>query len=126
MKRIYIAVILLIITAGICSYEFLFVSSSVDNYTKEIKNIERAYSQSDFEKAGKLTQKIKSDWLGTVSPMDTLLYHDYVDSISNNISKLSVYINQKDTSAFYCTCAELKNQLNSLKNSEIPNLENIV
>ena len=55
-----------------------------------------------------------------------LLYHDYVDAITINIDKLSIYISDEDDVGFFTTCREIKAQIKSLRESEIPNLENII
>ena len=113
-------------TTLICSFEFIFVSKRSQDYIDKVTEIEIQYRLSENERALILAENMNTEWSRTVSPMDSLLYHDYVDKISNNISKLKILILQQDSSSLYTTCTEIKNQLSSLKNSEIPNFENIV
>ena len=126
LKRIYIAAILLLLCTLICSFEFIFVSRRAEDYIDKINRIEKEYRDSNNSTALSLADSIDTEWSRTVSPMDSLLYHDYVDRISNNISKLSILILENDSSTFYTTCTEIKNQLMSLKKSEVPNFENII
>lgn len=126
MKRIYIAIALLIITSAVCTYEYIFVSKSTEEYIVKVDRIEREYTKDNRSGAIKLSEELYNQWSHTVASMDKLLYHDYVDDISNNMSKLNIYISNRDTTEFYATCRELKNQLQSLKDSEIPKPENIV
>jgi len=125
LKRIYIALILIIISAVVCILEFRFVTKTSEMYIKRIERIEREYN-SDKYKALKLCNELSKDWEISASPMDTFLYHDYVDDISKNTGKLEILIKEEDTSAFETTCEEIKKQLESLKKSEIPSLENII
>lgn len=126
MKRLFAALVLLAITAGICTFEFKLVRDSSTRYINEIKDVEKSFSAGQKDTALTLIHKINIAWKDNVSSMDTLLYHDYVDDISNNFSKLELYIQKDDETAFYITCRELINQLDSLRKSEIPSLENIV
>ena len=126
LKRIYIALMLLILTISICSFEFIFVSIRTQDYIKKVDLIEYEYTFGDRDKALDLAKQIDRQWSYTVSPMDSLLYHDYVDKISNNITKLPILITHKDTTGLLTICKEIKNQLMSLRKSEVPNFENIV
>ena len=126
MKRLFTALVLLVITAGICTFEFTLVRENSTKYINGIEGIEKSFSRGEKEDALSLTHNINSTWKDSVGSMDMLLYHDYVDDISNNFTKLELYIQKDDETAFYSTCRELKNQLDSLRKSEIPSLENIV
>lgn len=125
MKRIYVALILIAITTLLCISEFRLVTDTGNEFIEEIERIERAYD-TDKHKALMLCTKLSKDWEESASPMDAYLFHDYVDDISINTEKLKFLIIDENTSEFRCTCAEIKKQLESLKKSEIPNLENII
>ena len=126
MKRVPIAVVLIIIAVIICIYEYIFVTKKTEEFIYRINTLEETYSQSEKSEALILTDEINRRWKNTVSRMDMLLYHDYVDAITNNLSKLSVYIREDQKGGFYTTCIEIRKQLESLGKSEIPNLENII
>lgn len=126
MKRIYITLILLLFAAFICIYEFMFVSKNCEDFTYKISNIEEAYTNNEREKALKLSADINEAWKEKVKRIDMLLYHDYVDTITININKLPIYIREEESAEFYSTCREITDELKSLKDSEIPNLKNII
>ncbi|MBR3971838.1 MAG: DUF4363 family protein [Ruminococcus sp.] len=126
MKRIYITVLLLIFAGFICVYEFMFVSKNCDDFVYKINNLQKAYMNNEREEALMLSADINEDWNEQVKKIDMLLYHDYVDAITVNMSKLSIYIREEEAVSFYSTCREITDELESLKNSEIPNLENII
>ena len=126
MKRIYIAAVLLIITLSICIYELRFVSRSCNDFSHYVTEIQAAYEDTEYDAALNLTKMVNDKWQKNVHKIDMLLYHDYVDEITDNLSKLSIFISKEDESQFLATCREIKNQLESLKNNEIPILENII
>lgn len=126
MKRIKVAIILLIFSALICTTEFLYVTTKADDITSRIEEIESAYTQGDTSKALEVTEDVQMKWEASVNKMDMLLYHDYIDAISSNIEKLEVLIYENDSTSLLCTCKETILMLESLKKSEYPTAENII
>ena len=104
----------------------MFVSKNCDDFVYKINNLQKAYMNNEREEALMLSADINEDWNEQVKKIDMLLYHDYVDAITVNMSKLSIYIREEEAVSFYSTCREITDELESLKNSEIPNLENII
>lgn len=126
MKRLYIAVILLLFVAAVCTTEFIYINHCANNITDMIDNISRIYEEGKKERAMKLALETEENWKIKVSKIDMLLYHDYVDDITRNIVNLKTYIEEDDTVGLYSTCNETITQIYSLKNSEFPSLENII
>ena len=126
MKRIKVAIILLVFSALICTTEFLYVTTKADDITSKIEEIENAYTQCNTSKALEITEDVQMKWKASVSKMDMLLYHDYIDTITSNIEKLEILIYENDSTSLLCTCKETTLMLESLKNSEYPTAENII
>jgi len=126
VKRIYVALLLIIISAAVCIAEYRFVSDNAEKYLKQVELIESEYNNNKSNRALELTKEVSKEWSKVTSPMDTLLLHEGVEKIEMNLSKLAIYIEEDDRTGFYTTCKELKNQLSNLRKSEIPNIENII
>ncbi|MBQ4569341.1 MAG: DUF4363 family protein [Ruminococcus sp.] len=126
MKRIYIAVILLVFTVLICSVEFIYISSSADKITERIENLCESYKKGNTESSLRYALETEKDWMKKVKRIDMLLYHDYVDEITKNIVNLKTYIAQEDAVGLYSTCNEILTQVSSLKSSELPTAQNII
>ncbi len=126
MKRIYIALILLILTVFICFVEFVYISSSASKITDKIEDVYKSYKEGYKESSLRYALETENDWQNKVKKIDMLLYHDYVDDITRNIVNLKTYITEEDAVGLYSTCNEILTQINSLKNSEFPTAENII
>ncbi len=126
MKRLYVAVILLVFAAAVCTAEFLYINHCANSITGMIKNVSASYSEGNKKKAMNYALETEEDWQRKVSKIDMLLYHDYVDDITKNIVNLKTYIIEDDAVGLYSTVGEAITQINSLKNSEFPTLENII
>ncbi len=125
MKRIYIAIVLLLISASVCFSEYTLVKNTSEHYIQKLEYIEKEYKL-DKTKALKLCNEFSKELDESASPMDAFLFHDYIDDIRVNAHKLQILLKDDNTSMFKTTCEELKIQLTSLKNSEVPILENII
>lgn len=126
MKRMYAAVILLLIAVTLCVTEYICIGRCTDEYVRRIDNIEQMVSTGNMKKAAFSAREAEKNWKKTVSVIDMLLYHDYVDEIGRNLAALEAYINFEETAEIFATCESTKEQLRSLKESERPAARNII
>lgn len=126
MNRITIAVLMLLLAGIICGCEFYTVSNSVIQCTAELDTIKNLSEQGDFDKANEITDNLLENWIKTTRRLDKYLYHDYIDEITLHMSALPVCTENQDSSAVKTHIEEIKIQLTSLKESELPYLHNIL
>ena len=126
MKRMYVALLMLMIAVSLCVAEYLCVEKYTREYVNRIDNIEKMYAKGEDKKAAFSAREAEKSWEKTVSVIDMLLFHDYVDEIGRNLSQLEAYIMFEDDASLYATCESTKEQLLSLRKSELPIAENII
>ena len=126
MKRIRISAFLLMIISLMCVIQFCYVYNSSNIFINEIEVIEEKYTNGDYENALSMCYKTFSKWKHNVGITDMFLYHDYVDEITENMEKMCIFATSEKDTEFLSVCSVIKNQIASLRNSEIPNLENII
>ena len=83
------------------------------------------WMKDDFTKASKLCGEVSSDWDKTASFLDTLLIHDYIDSIGINLSQMKTHIDSCCPDMYFAGSAGAKKGLASIKGSEYPKFDNI-
>lgn len=126
MKRLYISYILLAVSVTICITQFIYIFAICKTFINDIEKIEEVYTNKDYETAQTLCNNTTQKWQKKVKYTDIFLFHEYVDDITGNFAKLNICISLKEDTEVLSICSELKNQLFTLKNSEIPNAENII
>lgn len=126
MNRISIAVLMLLIAGVICGCEIFTVNNNAKIYTEELDKISYLSENENYQGAEELSKDILGRWKEISKHLDKYLYHDYIDNITEGISTLPVYTKNKDTSAVKAQIEEIKIQLTSLKESELPYLHNIL
>lgn len=126
MRRMYVAAALLLIAVGLCITEYVCVRNYSEEYTERVDNIENMVDSGYMKKAAFAAKNTEANWEETVKIIDMLLFHDYVDDIGKNLACLEAYINNEELGEFYATCEEIKEQLLSMKESELPVAKNVI
>ena len=126
MRRLYAAAALLFIAIGLCVIEYKSINKCTDSYLQRIEIIEDMVSKGEMKKAEFTARETEKSWEDTVSMIDMLLFHDYVDEIGKNLSELESYIKYDEIAQLYAVCESTKEQLLSLKESELPVAKNII
>ena len=126
MNRFAIAVTMILIAGIICGCELFTVNTSVDNSKNSLDKVVTLIEEENYNEASELSEKILKDWSKTARQLDKYLYHDYIDNITEEIAALPVYAKTKDKTAVNAQVAEIKIQLTSLKESELPYMHNIL
>lgn len=126
MNRIGIAVVMVIIAGIICGCEVYTVRDSATDYSLKLDEIGRLMNEEEFEYAGELATQLLINWKDTLKHLDKYLYHDYIDEVTEGLAVLPVYAESKDNIAVKAQIEDIKIQLTSLKESELPYLHNIL
>lgn len=126
MNRFAIAVTMILIAGIICGCELFTVNTIVDNSKNSLDKVVTLIEEENYNEASELSEKILKDWSKTARQLDKYLYHDYIDNITEEIATLPIYAKTKDKTAVNAQVAEIKIQLTSLKESELPYMHNIL
>lgn len=126
MNRFIIAVVMLLIAGIICGCEIFTVTAYSVDYKEDLDTVKRLMEEESYYDAYKLSEKTIESWQKAAHHLDKYLYHDYIDDITVKMSALPVYAQNEDTQAVNAQVEEIKKQLTSLKESELPYMHNIL
>ncbi len=126
MKRIWVAIGFLVLSVVLAVTEFTLVSISCKKYTEQIEIAESYISDKEFSDAENICEKIEVDWEKSKKSLNSFLTHTYSDGIAESIARLIEYAKNKDIEGFLSQAGKTKRQLLHIKQSELPNLENIM
>lgn len=91
MKRIYIALSLVLAALCFASVETGFISGKTDSFIAKIECADRLMSRLEFEDALKICEETEKEWYDNAKLIDTMLIHDYVDNIGLSISRMTAF-----------------------------------
>jgi len=117
---------MILIAGFICGTEIFTVKSNANKYTEELNQVSLLMSEERFDEASELSRDILKSWTISAKHLDKYLYHDYIDDITEEMSSLPVNSKSKDKSAVRAQIEQIKIQLTSLKESELPYMHNIL
>lgn len=126
MKRIWVAIILLLICAIISGTEYITVDKSCEKYTDILDEAEKYISDKEYKKATDTIESAQYSWDKSKKTLNVFLIHKDADAISENLAKLRESAEEKNKDTFLSVSKKTKRQLLRLKQSELPDLENIL
>ncbi len=126
MKRIWVAVLLLLISLCFSVSEFFAVKYNFEKHVQMLDKAEYYFSQKEFTKSYEQCKKLQSSWAKSEKLLNIFLVHKQVDDIAQDLMTLKKYAEFKDEKSFFLTTGKTKRQLLSMKESELPDYQNIL
>ncbi len=122
MKRILLAVALLVLTIIICAVELIGINQTINKHLDSLDIL----AQTSAADAKDKCQDIIKDWNDEETFLNMFLIHDTIDQIGNDLNSLEGYAQSNEQGDYYATIYKVKKQLISIKKSELPIWENIL
>ncbi len=126
MKRIWVALVLLIICSTFAFAEFIIVHSKSSELYDSVVNAETHFLNKEYKTSFDILNDAVEKWENSEKILNVFLSHEKVDEIEERLCELSKYAENKDKALFYATLEKTKRQLLCLKQSELPSLKNIM
>lgn len=125
MKRLWYALVLVIIALGISFTEFIAVRNSYNTFIKTIDEARTAVEQEDYNRAKRLGKDLENKWIEKEKKLNYLLEHSVLDELSMNIAELSDLSSEESKNDFLSDIDKIKRQFIVLYTNELPYGDNI-
>lgn len=125
MKRLWYAIVLVIIALGISFTEFIAVKNSYNTFIKTIDEARTAVEQEDYKRAKRLGKDLENKWIEKEKKLNYLLEHSVLDELSMNIAELSDLSSEESKNDFLSDIDKIKRQFIVLYTNELPYGDNI-
>lgn len=125
MKQIITIFIIIFLFIGISMYTNFYLETSSQNIVSHIDSIETHCRHQDWNSINKELQLVNDKWENTKTIWSMLIEHDEVDKIESSLSKVSKYIESKNTSEILAENSNLKVMVKHIPQTYYLNLENI-
>lgn len=126
MKRIWVALALIIISISLALTQLIIVKSKAEYFLDVIIASEYHFSKKEYSTATELLDFSCEKWGDSEKTLNVFLPHEKVDEIEESLSELKEYAENKEKPEFKASFEKTKRQLLCLKQSELPNFENIM
>lgn len=125
MKRLWYALVLVIIALGICFTEIIAVRNSYNTFVETIEEARVAVEKKDYEKAEDLSRTLVDKWDKNEKKLNYLLEHSVLDDLSVTFAELPDLTSEDSESDFLSDIDKIKRQLTVLYTNELPYGDNI-
>lgn len=126
MKRFITSIVLFLVTLGACVSETIFLNDTVAKFTQDIEYIIQNASDKNIETARQLAEDVNVKWQEQQAFISTFINHDRLEDISQSMISLKASLSQQQIEDFFVECEVAKSQLNHLKDTEFPSIQNIL
>jgi len=125
MKRLYIAYLLLILTALLCGFAYYLVTSNAKEMKSEMESVKASAHAENYELASKQLDSIEKKWTERHKIFAVFCPHYDIHEIDITIIPLRSYLNSNTINDFYAYTDIVIARLNHILENEIPSIENI-
>ncbi|MDD6645582.1 MAG: DUF4363 family protein [Oscillospiraceae bacterium] len=125
MKRLWYALVLVVIALGISFTEIIAVRNSYNTFIKTIDDARTAVENKDYKRAKSLGKDLENKWIEKEKKLNYLLEHSVLDELSMNIAELSDLSSEDSKNDFLSDIDKIKRQFIVLYTNELPYGDNI-
>lgn len=118
MKRLIIALVLMVIALAACFGENLLIKHHYKNIMEKIKICEHQIDSRDFESAKLTADKIEKEWQDKEEVLTFFISKNHLKEISLAISQLRELATENSKDYFKAQCEQIKYLFTQIKNDE--------
>lgn len=125
MNRLIIIGALAVLLGVVCNLGMHTTLQYTDNMIQKLSNAKSVSISGDYNHAQELCKQMKEDWQGCHEVLCTFMPHSRLEAIDQTLSTLPELCETNSIEQFYSECDRGAVQLEYLKESEVPTLQNL-
>ena len=126
MKRLIISLSLFIIILIGCIVEIVFLNDTINVLNQEIEETVKEVNDNDIESAIDLNENVYEKWQEKQVFISTFIDHSKLEQIDQNLLRMKTNLIEDQIEDFHVDSELAKSELNSLKDLELPLIQNIL
>lgn len=126
MKRIIIAMILLVSAVFVSVWSNISFEKNMKSFSVALNNLISYSEKSDNEKLEEETHKVVESWYASSAFLHSLVAHEGMDELEKSITSLPLLLEHSDREEFVNECIKAVNQIDNLIDSERLNIGNVL
>lgn len=126
MKRLWVAILLLVISIFFATFENITVMNNYKKFTPILEKAEQYCSDKEFSKAFDTIKQAQLSWDKKSKVLNSLIDHTHTENINESFFQLLESAQKQEGVEFLSICNKTKRQLLSMKESELPSFDNIM
>lgn len=125
MKRFITAIALFVVTVSSCVAETIFLDNTVTSFSQDITNAMTEADNENLSYAKQIAKDVANRWQEQQAFISTFINHDRLEEIGQSIISIKTNLEQGQIEDFFVESEVAKMQLNHLRDTEFPSIQNI-
>ena len=126
MKRVLIAVLLLICAVSVSVWSNIVFKNKMEHFSHAVEKLIAYSEKSENEILKEETLKVVDEWYASSAFLHSLVAHEGMDELEKSITSLPLLLEHSDREEFRNECIKAVNQINNLIDSERLNIGNVL
>lgn len=126
MKKLKVAIVILIILPVSIGVSHIYLNSSSEKMVGMLSNVETSAREGDISSANMRLNKFMVVWEKNKPVYATFIRHAEIDLANQSAAKLKEYLADDEKSNFFAECETLKMQITHIADTERFSLDNIL
>ncbi|NLA10562.1 MAG: DUF4363 family protein [Firmicutes bacterium] len=125
MKRIWLAVILLLVVLTGSVALFLYTDAQHDHLQEQLQRIHLAAEDEDWGQAHRESEQLKEIWSRTDASWTPIMDHRQVDRLDESLTRVGKLVEMRNREELLIEIAVAMRTAKRIKETELPSLRNI-
>ncbi|MDO4742856.1 MAG: DUF4363 family protein [bacterium] len=125
MRRLIIAIVIMIIITLICCIEILCVNNIYTDSSEKLTQAVTYMENDNYTYAKETVESLEKYWIRVENLLSTFVNHEELYEIGTSIGKLKALANREEKDTFFAEAIEIKILLLHIKNYENLNFKGI-
>lgn len=126
MKRLWASAVILVVTLTLCWLGIITTLNHSTHLSEALEQAQAAVESGDIATAIQLSEQAESDWRDSHQIMCTYIPHTRLESLDMSLSTLAPLLRHGALDEFSAERARASAQIASLRETELPTLQNIL
>lgn len=125
-KRIIIIAVMISMVLAACIFEVTFVDRISASSYELISDMQKTYDIDENIDISKQASELYELWQNSIPLISVFIQHESIDEIEQSIAIIKNAIEKNDIETFYIESTRVTAQIQSLRDTEFPYIENIL
>lgn len=126
MKRAWVGIAMIVLVVALSIWGLFSANHLLGGLERQLNDVQQTVQNGDYQQAKQQSQQITEDWEGSYRALCTFIPHDKLEQIDQSLATLNLNLEYEEYAQFSTEAARACTQLQHLRDTEFPTLENIL
>lgn len=126
MKRVWVALVMMCTVFALCITELIIANKMTDHLSETLEKAQNCVKEQQIEQALQYSDRVAEDWEHYHKILSMFLIHDRLEQIDQSLAVLDTNLKCEQYDDFLSEASRTTAQLEHIKDTELPTIQNIL